>query len=109
MNSSTIYHRADVLVIGGGAAGAMAAIRAKESGADVLLVDKSVFGRSGCAALASGAYITYMPGDDLMFHLSGRGVLTNQTKAIKAIHATYDLLMILDGWGVKFVKEKGEI
>lgn len=109
MNPTTIYHRADVLVIGGGAAGAMAAIRAKESGADVLLVDKSVFGRSGCAALASGAYITYMPGDDLMFHLSGRGVLTNQTKAIKAIHATYDLLMILDGWGVKFVKEKGEI
>jgi succinate dehydrogenase/fumarate reductase flavoprotein subunit len=109
MNSSTIYHKADVLVIGGGAAGAMAAIRAKESGADVLLVDKSVFGRSGCAALASGAYITFMPGDDLMFHLSGRGVLTNQTKAIKAIHATYDVLMILDGWGVKFVKEKGEI
>lgn len=108
MNPRTTYHRADVLVIGGGAAGAMAAIRAKESGADVLLVDKSVFGRSGCAALASGAYITYMPGDDLMFHLSGRGVLTNQTKAIKAIHATYDVLKILDGWGVKFVKEKGE-
>ncbi|MDE0031449.1 MAG: FAD-binding protein [Deltaproteobacteria bacterium] len=108
MSYKTIHHKADVLVIGGGAAGAMAAIRAREEGADVLLVDKSVFGRSGCAALASGAYITYMPGDDIKFHLSGRGVLTNQTKAIEAIHATYDVLRILDGWGVKFVKENGE-
>lgn len=109
MSHKTIFHKADVLVIGGGAAGAMAAIRAKEFGADVLLVDKSVFGTSGCAALASGAYITYMPEDDITFHLKGRGVLTNQTMAIKAIRATYDLLMILDGWGVKFVKEGGEI
>jgi len=83
----------------------MAAIRAKECGADVLLADKSVFGASGCAALASGAYITYMPGDDLAFHLAGRGVLVNQTQAIKAIYATYDVLKILDGWGVRFVKE----
>ena len=109
MSYKTIHHQAEVLVIGGGAAGAMAAIRAREAGADVLLVDKSVFGRSGCAALASGAYITYMPGDDLMIHLGGRGVLTNQTKAIEAIHATYDVLNILDGWGVRFVKEGGEI
>jgi len=108
MDYKTVHHKADVLVIGGGAAGAMAAIRARETGADVLLVDKSVFGRSGCAALASGAYITYMPGDDLNFHLSGRGVLTNQTKAIEAIHATYEVLKILDGWGVRFVKENGE-
>ena len=109
MSYKTLHHQADVLVIGGGAAGAMAAIRAREAGADVLLVDKSVFGRSGCAALASGAYITYMPGDDMMVHLGGRGVLTNQTKAIEAIHATYDVLKLLDGWGVRFVKERGEI
>ncbi len=109
MSHRTIHHRADVLVVGGGAAGAMAAIRARQAGADVLLVDKSVFGRSGCAALASGAYITYMPGDDIMVHLGGRGVLVNQTRAIEAIHATHEVLGILDGWGVKFVKERGEI
>ena len=109
MTDKIIYHQADVLVVGGGAAGAMAAIRAKECGADVLLVDKSIFGASGCAALASGAYITYVPGDDIAFHLSGRGVLVNQTQAIKAIYATYDVLKILDGWGVRFVKENGEI
>ncbi len=105
----TVYHQADVLVIGGGAAGAMAAIRARECGADVLLVDKSVFGASGCAALASGAYITYMPDDDVSFHLKGRGVLVNQTMAIKAIYATYEVLKILESWGVNFLKEKGKI
>ena len=109
MAEKIVHHQADVLIVGGGAAGAMAAIRAKECGADVLLADKSVFGASGCAALASGAYITYMPGDDLAFHLAGRGVLVNQTQAIKAIYATYDVLKILDGWGVRFVKENGEI
>ena len=41
-NSDFIRHHCDVLVIGGGAAGSMAAIRAREKGADVLLVDKSV-------------------------------------------------------------------
>src|ERR1044071_6097495 len=109
MAEKIIHHQADVLVIGGGAAGAMAAIRAKESGADVLLVDKSVFGASGCAALASGAYITYMTGDDLSFHLAGRGVLVNQTQAVKAIYATYDVLKILESWGVRFLKERGDI
>ena len=109
MSEKIVPHRADVLVVGGGAAGAMAAIRAKECGADVLLVDKSVFGASGCAALASGAYITYMPGDDLAFHLAGRGVLANQTQAIKAIYATYDVLKILESWGVRFLKERGSI
>jgi succinate dehydrogenase/fumarate reductase flavoprotein subunit len=54
----------DVLVIGGGMAGASAAMKAREAGADVLLVDKAFFGRSGCSALASGVYPSYMPGDD---------------------------------------------
>jgi succinate dehydrogenase/fumarate reductase flavoprotein subunit len=107
MNSNVSFHKADVVVVGGGAAGSMAAIKARECGADVLLVDKSVFGRSGCAALASGGFSTYMPGDDIMSHLGGRGVLVNQSMAIKAIHQTYDLLLKLDGWGVKFVKENG--
>ncbi len=42
----------DVLVIGGGLAGAWAAIGAVRSGASVVLVDKGYFGASGVTATA---------------------------------------------------------
>ncbi len=44
VESDTAVNRADVLVIGGGGAGLMAAITAREKGADVLLVSKSRVG-----------------------------------------------------------------
>ena len=40
----------DVLVVGGGITAALAAIKAREYGADVLLVDKVFFGRGGCSS-----------------------------------------------------------
>ena len=40
-------HVADVLVVGGGIAGCFAAIKAKEAGADVIMVDKGSVGKSG--------------------------------------------------------------
>src|SRR4051794_33485308 len=43
---------ADVLVIGGGPAGAWAALKAAQSGADVILVDKGYCGTSGATASA---------------------------------------------------------
>ena len=54
----------DGMSIGGGIAAAFAAYKARRSGARVLLVDRSYFGRSGCSALASGIYPSYMPGDN---------------------------------------------
>lgn len=44
----------DVLVIGGGGAGARAAIEAEGYNLEVTLVDKGLFGRSGCTRLAGG-------------------------------------------------------
>jgi len=40
----------DVLVIGGGIAGCCAAVKAREHGLDVTLVDKAAIERSGSAA-----------------------------------------------------------
>jgi succinate dehydrogenase/fumarate reductase flavoprotein subunit len=42
-----VYFDADVVVIGGGIAATWAALKAKESGAKVILVDKGTVGRSG--------------------------------------------------------------
>ena len=45
----------DVLVIGGGTAGCFAAIKAREQGLDVTIVDKGYAGKSGASIVAGGA------------------------------------------------------
>jgi succinate dehydrogenase/fumarate reductase flavoprotein subunit len=45
---------ADVLVIGGGIAGCFAAVKARASGLEVLLVEKGGIGRSGCTPWVTG-------------------------------------------------------
>ncbi len=103
--------RCDLLVIGGGIAGAFAAIKARERGADVVLVDKAFFGRGGCSALASGVYHAYMPGDDLEAWVEEAcsTPLVNKRLAESAVVRTYDCLMEMDRWGVKWIKEGGRI
>ncbi|HEY7556064.1 MAG TPA: FAD-binding protein [Candidatus Binatia bacterium] len=106
-----IWLNTDVLVIGGGIAGAFAAYKARQSGARVLLVDRSYFGRSGCSALASGVYPSYMPGDDTHAWVKGLGAgpLVNQALFIKALPVMYEHLMMMERWGVKWLKEGNEI
>ena len=50
----------DVLVIGGGMAGCFAAIKAKEQGVDVILIDKGYVSRSGQTPYAEG-YLVFNP------------------------------------------------
>ena len=52
----------DVLIIGGGIAGVFAAIKAKEQGVDVTLVDKGTVGKSGLSPWF-GAYSRFDPAD----------------------------------------------
>ncbi len=56
-----IEHSCDVLVVGGGLAGCMAAIRAGELNDRVILVDKSNPKRSGCAATGVDHIWAYFP------------------------------------------------
>lgn len=50
--ATVAYYEADVLVIGGGLAGAWAAVGAAREGAKVILADKGYFGTSGVTAAA---------------------------------------------------------
>jgi succinate dehydrogenase/fumarate reductase flavoprotein subunit len=54
-------HACDICVVGAGLAGCMAAIRAAELGAEVLLVDKSNPARSGCAGTGLDHIWGYFP------------------------------------------------
>ncbi len=55
----------DILIVGGGAAGCFAAIKAKQQGAeDVFLVDKGYVGKSGCSKFAAGSFKCFIPDED---------------------------------------------
>ena len=106
----THVHEADVLIVGGGVAAACAAIRASEAGVRVLLVDKGFYGRSGTSSLASGVFQAYMEGDDLDRWVKAHtNPMVNITALRKGIRVTGDLLQAMDGWGVKWIKDKGRI
>ncbi len=100
---------AEVLVIGGGIAGAMAAIAAREQGLDVLLLDRGFFGRSGCSALASGMFSYYRPDDDWQYWLSNHGgAMVNERLLKDAISFQYDLVHMLERWGIEWVRDGGQ-
>ena len=101
----------DVLIIGGGIAAAFAAYKARLAGARVLLVDRSYFGRSGCSALASGVFPSYVPGDKEEDWINGLGAgpLVNQRLLVESLPVMYEHLTTMDRWGVKWLKENGAI
>lgn len=55
---------ADVLIIGGSIAGCWSALKARQQGATVILVEKDVVGRAGVVAQASGSGAYFIPGAD---------------------------------------------
>ncbi|WP_434511853.1 FAD-dependent oxidoreductase [Desulfitobacterium sp. AusDCA] len=52
--------KTDVLVVGGGSAGTMAALEAKKAGCDVVLVDKAGIYRSGCGAAGNDHFLAVL-------------------------------------------------
>ena len=102
----------DVLVIGGGAAGCFAAIKAKENGsAQVLLVDKGYVGKSGCSKFAAGSFKCFIPGEDdhdLWFSKAiDEGYYINDQEWTK-IHLSevFERVRELEIWGVDFLKDR---
>ena len=61
MNVSENIIETDVLIIGGGTAGCFAAIKAREQGLDVTIVDKAYAGKSGASIAAAGWWAVFNP------------------------------------------------
>jgi succinate dehydrogenase / fumarate reductase flavoprotein subunit len=106
---------AEVLVIGGGLAGAWAAIKAKEAGREVVLIDKGKIGRSGSSVFAAGSLNICFPQDDKEVWLNEiveRGeYLNDQEWVLLQLNQTYPNVMELDALGKRYgmkVLERGE-
>lgn len=117
MQTETVHLETDVLVIGAGGAGMYAAIEAARGGANVLLVDRSLIGRSGATVMAmmtvAVALGTDAAPDDPSFHLadtlaSGRG-LCNPRLAQLLCEAGPEVILEMNKWGVGWARENGAI
>lgn len=102
---------ADVLVIGGGPAGAWAAWSATSEGATVVLVDKGYCGTSGAAA-ASGNGIWYVPPDPELREaaMASRetlgGHLADRRWMTRVLDQTYANVNQLALWGYPFPNDE---
>ena len=101
----------DVLVIGSGAAGCLAAIKAKEEEAQVLVATKGPF-PCGNTSIAFGGYAVALdPRDSPDLHAEdtmkvGGGL--NNHKVVKAfINEVVKVTKEMDAWGIDLVKKEG--
>lgn len=99
---------ADVLCIGGGIAGLMAAIRASESGAKVIIAEKGNTLRSGAGGMGTDHFRSYIPeihGDDIQpivdeVAQSQVGGLRTRSFVHKWMEKSFDIVKLWDSWGI---------
>ena len=106
----------DVLVIGGGMAGVFAAIKAKEAGANVTLVEKGYMSRAGASAANDGHMTVYNPDwghklDTWLSEHADRGEYMNNPEWTNtSCKESYDRFQDVVSYGVKIPKTpEGEL
>jgi succinate dehydrogenase/fumarate reductase flavoprotein subunit len=114
MTRNTLEQEYDIVVIGGGTAGPMAAIKAKEKNRDlrVLLVDKANVKRSGAISMGmDGLNNAIIPGHSTPeqytkeITIANDGIVNQAAVYAYATHS-FETIEQLDRWGVKFEKDE---
>src|SRR5262245_17778498 len=114
--TGTMHVETDVLVIGAGGAGMYAAIEAAQSGAAVMLADRSLIGRGGATVMAqmtvAAALGSHGP-DHWTHHLrdtleAGRGLCDESLAHLLCEHGP-DCIREMDEWGVGWARQDGRI
>jgi len=109
------YCATDVLVVGGGYAGLLAALEARERNVDVLILEKAYAGNSGCAKFAAGDIQCFIPDqDDLELWVENMleiGCNLNDPKWLRQNYPfSYEIIQKLGGLGIPFISdEKGNL
>ncbi|MGA5201309.1 fumarate reductase/succinate dehydrogenase flavoprotein subunit [Streptomyces variegatus] len=102
----------DVLVIGGGTAGTMAALTAAEHGANVLLLEKAHVRHSGALAMGmDGVNNAVIPGraepDDYVAEITrANDGIVDQSTVRQTATRGFDMVQRLESYGVKFEKDE---
>lgn len=105
--------KTDVLIIGGGTAGTMAAIKAKQANPEgnVLILEKANIRRSGAIAMGmDGVNTAVIPGNSTPeqyvreITISNDGIL-NQKAVYQTGKLGFEVIQELESWGVKFQKD----
>ena len=111
---NTIETEVDVLVIGGGTAGPMAAVKAKQANPKlrVLLLEKANVKRSGAISMGmDGLNNAIIPGHATPeqyvreITIANDGIV-NQKTVMAYAQGSYPMIEELDRWGVKFEKDE---
>ncbi len=105
----------DVLCIGGGIAGLMAAIRAAEAGASVVVAEKGNVEYSGCGRMGNDHFETHIPEvhgpdreawiEELLRTAKGEILIGKDLLRTQFLRA-YDIVKLWDDWGIP-MKYKG--
>jgi len=104
----------DVLIIGGGAAASRAAIEATDLGAKVILVDKGIFGHSGCSGehagwdMAAGYPFARDDTPDIHFKdtLKAGGYLNNQKLVRTFVKEVGERMLELERYGALYERDE---
>ncbi|MFJ8394762.1 fumarate reductase/succinate dehydrogenase flavoprotein subunit [Streptomyces sp. NPDC094144] len=102
----------DVLVVGGGTAGTMAALTAAEHGASVLLLEKAHVRHSGALAMGmDGVNNAVIPGraepDDYVAEITrANDGIVDQSTVRRTATRGFDMVRRLESYGVKFEKDE---
>ena len=107
------YLQTDFLVVGGGTAGTMAAIKAKQVSpeSDILILEKANIRRSGAIAMGmDGVNTAVIPGNSTPeqytreITIANDGIL-NQKAVYETGRLGFEVIQELESWGVKFQKD----
>jgi succinate dehydrogenase/fumarate reductase flavoprotein subunit len=110
---NTQYLKTDFLVVGGGTAGTMAAIKAKQASpeSEVLVLEKANIRRSGAIAMGmDGVNTAVIPGNSTPeqyvreITIANDGIL-NQKAVYETGRLGFEVIQELESWGVKFQKD----
>ncbi|MBW2206621.1 MAG: FAD-binding protein [Deltaproteobacteria bacterium] len=102
------FIEADVLVVGGGIGGLMAAINAADQGVNVIVAEKANTKRSGSGATGNDHFLCYIPdvhGDDMgpivkETRNSLIGGFHDSTHTIKFLEQSFERVRDWDKWGI---------